>query len=726
MAAGIKRKQATDASKPSNGVEVKKAKVEGSKSFTKREFVEPAKKPSKRNEASELEELVESDTCEGEHGFYGFAAKENSENDTSVSEDSDLSESEKEVKDQKRDVNKAKVEKKTKTSGAKPTSLEGLNLSTSKEAHAKQKALSKERKAAKPNADEIARSKKLWERLRLKSHVGLEERKKLVVELFDIVTGRVKDFVFKHDSVRVIQCALKYSNMEQRKMIATELKGEFRALAESRYAKFLIAKLLEKGDADIHEIIISEFYGHVRRLINHPEASWILDDTYRSMASPEQKAILLREWYGPEFSIFKTKTEGSVSSNLSKILEQSPEKRQPILNHLQGMINQLVQKKLTGFTMLHDAMLQYFLACKPGSSEASEFLEHLKPEAKEGEEQDSDLLKNLAFTKSGSRLVCLAIAHGSAKDRKLLLRAYKDTMELLALDANAHHVLLAALSIIDDTRLSSKSIFGELLPSDASAVTLHEKTISLVNNLEARTVLLYPFAASAKWLYPTNSPTLSLLAELHAIRATTSKKDPTIRLQELAKAISAPLLSTIAVGPSDFANSSFGCQFLTEVLLSAEGDKASALEAVADLAEGDPSGEAVHIAKSPAGCRLLKALVQGGRFDATTKKVVSVEPKLGFADMLWKRVSGWVKEWATGNGSFVIVGLIEADGFDAKDEVVAALRKMKDSLVVAAGDGAIKDEGEKKGKKRKGGMDDEKNKESKGNAGARILLQKLE
>lgn len=66
-------------------------------------------------------------------------------------------------------------------------------------------------------------------------------------ELFEIITGRVKDFVFKHDSVRVIQCALKYANIEQRKMIARELQGEFRALAESRYAKFLIGKLLVQG-----------------------------------------------------------------------------------------------------------------------------------------------------------------------------------------------------------------------------------------------------------------------------------------------------------------------------------------------------------------------------------------------------------------------------------------------------------------------------------------------
>jgi pumilio family protein 6 len=120
---------------------------------------------------------------------------------------------------------------------------------TSREAHAKQKQVVRERKAAKPNADMLLRSKKLWERLRRKSHVPLEERNVLVTELFEILTNRVKDFVFKHDAVRVVQTGVKYAKPPQRKMIAMELKGHYRQLAESRYAKFLIGKLLVKGYA---------------------------------------------------------------------------------------------------------------------------------------------------------------------------------------------------------------------------------------------------------------------------------------------------------------------------------------------------------------------------------------------------------------------------------------------------------------------------------------------
>ena len=332
---------------------------------------------------------------------------------------------------------------------------------SSKEAHAKQKQLVQERKAAKPLADELARSKKLWERLRRKSHVPLEERRVLITELYDIITGRVKDFVLKHDSVRVIQTAIKYANKEQREMIARELAGSYRQLAESKYAKFLIGKLLVHGDAEIRDIIVPEFYGHVRKLIKHPEASWILDDIYRGVATKQQKATILREWYGAEFALFKKVGQEETSGELADILAADAGKRAPIMRSLQELINHLIQKKMTGFTLLHDAMLQYLLNAKTGTEEITDYIELIKGD------EEGDLLKNLAFTRSGSRLVSLVLAYGTAKDRKHILRAYKDTLQMMAADPNAHIVILAAFETVDDTVLTAKSVFPELLSKDA-------------------------------------------------------------------------------------------------------------------------------------------------------------------------------------------------------------------------------------------------------------------
>ncbi|KAJ5098873.1 hypothetical protein N7532_005874 [Penicillium argentinense] len=563
----------------------------------------------------------------------------------------------------------------------------------SRESHAKQKVLQQERKAAKPNAAMIERSKKLWEQLRRKSHVPLEQRKKLIKELFEIIIGRVRDFVFKHDSVRVIQTALKYGNLEQRKQIAQELKGNYRELAQSRYGKFLVGKLIVHGDTETRDMIIPEFYGHVKRLIRHPEGSWILDDIYRTVATKEQKTRLLREWYGPEFVLFQDEKE--VTADLPTILAAHPEKRSSIMHFLHELINQLVQKKSTGFTMLHDAMLQYFLSTKPGSTEANEFLELLKGD------EEGDLVKNLAFTQSGSRLMCLAFAYASAKDRKLLLRFYRDTVKVMAGDLYGHMVLLSAYEVIDDTKLSSKSIFSELLNQNDTEEARDNELLYQVTDLTARIPVLYPFTGDrVKWLLPPLDR--EILAEVREIRKETSKKDPAVRQQELAKAASPTLLAFIAARAEALLESSFGCQLICEVLFSADGDKTAALMAVAQAAKTDSESR-----DSAALGRALKSLVQGGPFNPAKRTVEKVQPLLNFHGLLYEQIRDDIMKWATGPNVFVIVALAESDDFEQKNELLKTLKKNKKALEQASASGK---DGDKLGPTA---------------SGAKLLLEKL-
>lgn len=538
----------------------------------------------------------------------------------------------------------------------------------------------------------IARSKKLWEQLRRKSHVPLEQRKKLIKELFEIITGRVRDFVFKHDSVRVIQTALKYGNLEQRKQIAQELKGSYKELAQSRYAKFLVGKLIVHGDNETRDLIIPEFYGHVKRLIRHPEASWILDDIYRTVATKEQRRRILREWYGPEFAIFQDDKE---TSDLPKILEAHPEKRGPIMNFLHELINHMVQKKTTGFTLLHDAMLQYFLSTKPGSTEANEFIELLKGD------EEGDLVKNLAFTASGSRLMSLTLAYANAKDRKLLLRFYRDTIKVMAGDVNGHMVILAAYEVVDDTKLSGKSIFPELLNQNDAEEARHEELLLQVNDLVARVAILFPFAGDrVKWLLPEAD--MEVLKEIREIRKETSKKDPVIRRSELAAAASPTLLAFIAARAETLLETSFGCQFISEVLFDSTGDKSAALEAVANAAKSQSEQR-----DSAAFGRLLKSLVQGGRYNPATKSVEKVSPSLNFHDLLYEQIRDEVVDWATGPNTFVIVAMAESDEFKGQAELLKTLKKNKKALTQAVESG--------KGEKKAGPAA----------SGAKLLLEKL-
>jgi pumilio homology domain family member 6 len=532
----------------------------------------------------------------------------------------------------------------------------------------------------------IARSKKLWERLRRKSHVPKDERRKLVEELFEIITGRVKDFVFKHDAVRVIQTALKYARPEQRRQIAKELQGEYRVLAESKYAKFLVAKLVD-GHAEIRDMVVEEFYGHVKRLIRHPEASWIVDDIYRTIATSLQKACMLREWYGPEFVIFKSSNTHDTPAELSLILERNPEKRGPIMQHLRDMTNQLVQKKTTGYTMLHDALLQYFLNCKPGSPEANEFLEMLK------DDEEGDCYKNLAFTESGSKLTCLALAYGTAKDRRSIMRFFNGVIKMLAADQYGHLVLLTAYEVIDDTVMTAKAIFPELLGKALEQEQRDADLLLQVGNLTARKPLLYLFdTAPPHWLLFQGSSHLQ--AEVRDIRSTTSKKDPETRRAELVRAMSQPLLDFICRQVGDLTKSGFGCQFLSEVILGSEGDKSAALEAVAEWAK-----ENMETSEIPGSGRMLKTLIHDGRYDKTTKDVRLIESPLGFSDLLYEKTEGRMTSWATGSNSFVVVAFLEAKRFTKKDQLVAELEKNRSFLEGAA---------------------------QMGNSGAKIILQRLD
>ncbi|KAK3622495.1 Pumilio y domain member 6 [Elasticomyces elasticus] len=603
--------------------------------------------------------------------------------------------------------------------------------SSSAEAHAKQRQQARERKAGKPNADAIARSKKIWERLRRKSHVPAAERKELVTELFEIITGRVRDFVFKHDSVRVIQCALKYADKTQRRIIVDELRSDVRALAESRYGKFLVAKMVVEGDQAVRDIIAPEFYGHVKRLMNHPEAGWIVDDIYRQIASSRQKAVMLREWYGTEFAL--ANRDGKLStdettSDLKVILEENPEKRRPILDFLHQIINSFLQKKLTAFTMLHDGMLQYFLALEPNTEPHTAFLDLMKAdietkvEAKDSNDASGggDLFRNLAFTKSGSRLVCLALAYGSAKDRKIILRCFKDTVQLMAFDQYAKMVLVTGLDVPDDTKMSGKAIVSELAAQ--SVVGSEEMRLntfeSVAISLTARVPLLYPLAGAAKWLM--NEQDKTILEEVHAIRATTSKKDPELRRKGLLEYLAPPVLDLVTQSASNLVKTSFGCQVITETLLEAHSEgtadaRNAAKQAVAELAQGDPNEEG-HVALDASAGRMLKTLVLGGAFDATTKTTKMSEPRLGFAEALYPIIKDRLVEWACSPSSFVVVSLLESEDVEGsvKAEVREALKKAKKAVQKAADGEAV--EGDAKGKKEG---------KAKGNAGARILLEKM-
>ncbi|KAJ6259116.1 hypothetical protein Dda_6013 [Drechslerella dactyloides] len=535
------------------------------------------------------------------------------------------------------------------------------NSNKSRESHAVQRKLATERKQAKPNADIIQRSKKIWERLRRKSHVPLDERKKLTDELFTIVTGRVKELVFKHDASRVIQTAVKYGSAERRQQIARELKGEYVQLAESAYGKYLVVKLMHYGNTATREMIIGEFYGNVRRMAKHREACYVIDDAYREYATPKQKAAIISEFYGVEYAIFK---DESRDSSLKTLADKNPEKRPLIMKSLFELINQMVEKNMTFLTILHKAMLEYILNVKADTSEAAELIELVK-----------ENLGTIAFSKDGAQVIMRCFAWGTAKDRKQMLKNLKPSIQDLYADEHGCMVLVAVFDVVDDTVLVSKTVFPEIQAKldDGSAPT----------HAVARIPLLYPLAGrETRLMHPQK---IELLEDLDKIRAQTSKKDPKARQQELRKALSPTLLKTVVSHAEELATSHTGCQFISEVLISADGDKSEAAEKIAALAEGSEARENKDLG------RLLKTLVQEGFFNNKTKTMQLSDPPIAFHKYLLPKIQPDLLSWATSWNSWLIATLLESERVPESEKTkirkILTTKKGRDGIEKARADG---------------------------------------
>lgn len=446
-------------------------------------------------------------------------------------------------------------------------------------------------------------------------------------------------------------------------------------MAESKYAKFLVGKLVVVGD-EARDLVVAEFKGWVKKGVRGAESGWILDDIYRGAATKEQKAMLLREWYGPSVGLLDGEVgDLATTGELKAILTAKPELRSPVMQHLKEMCNQLVQMKKTGFTMLHDALWQYWQNCVVGGPEEREVMDWLK------DDEDGDLIRNLAFTASGAKLLCDCLAAGDAKYRRGLLGSLKGHVRLVAGDANGVRVLITILEVMDDTREVNKTLFKELLAKEMEEDLRKQELLGQVNHLIARVPLLWPFnAIPPKWLVTEDD--LKIVEAVRERRKATSKKEPEKRRAELIEALSQPLLDFIAANASTLAETSYGCQFMTEVLLNGIGTKDGALDAVAALA----SGSADELLQTAQAGRMLKTLVGGGHFDKATGKIVQVDPPLKFHDRLYSAIAtedkDHILQWATGPNSFSVLAMLEAPDFAHAEDLMQLLRSRSIDLEV--------------------------------------------
>ncbi|KDQ16608.1 hypothetical protein BOTBODRAFT_30530 [Botryobasidium botryosum FD-172 SS1] len=538
-----------------------------------------------------------------------------------------------------------------------------------RESRKAQRDLQAQRRAAKPHSNLVADAKRVWSQAR-QLNITKEERNKYVKELMGIVRGKVQDICFKHDSSRIIQTLVKWGGQKERDEIAAELKGRFKELAQSKYAKFLATKLIRYCSSTRASILL-EFRTHVLRLLLHREASSVIADAFELYANAAERNILLRDFYGKEALLFDSSGDAKAQAGgLDTLLKSAdPERRKRVLGALKDNLLSIFNnpdKGAVSLGIVHRALWEYL-------TEVNKLEDGVEREKARREifENCQELTAEMVHTKDGSRVVRDFFAHGTAKDRKQLIKTLKPHIEKICKDDEAQTVLFTALDVVDDTKLLSKSVVPEIVA--------HASDMSFTSHKAGRRALLYLLVPRCPRHFTPAS--LKTLAEADPVRAQTSKKDPEVRAQEVRAAASEGLLRSVAEKGEEMIGDPGASLLVGEIMLFAEGDKSDAiatlLRPISTPYVYPPPETSTHVIDAAHTARLYKTLIQGGHYDRTAKEVA---PSAHFSPSTFAsafmRAAGRdnLVSMTKGNGTFVVVELIERIKADGTPEEMKELR----------------------------------------------------
>ncbi|XP_065146271.1 pumilio homolog 3 isoform X2 [Paramisgurnus dabryanus] len=489
----------------------------------------------------------------------------------------------------------------------------------------------------------INRAKQVWEIVRRKD-CDKEKRTKLMTELQNLVQGKIKTIAFAHDSTRVLQCFIQFGNDKQREEVFDELRDHFVELSKSKYARNIVKKFLMYGNKQQVGDVMLAFKGKVRQMLRHSEASSVVEYAYNDKAILSQRLMLTEELYGNTFQVCKS----TVCPTLEKVLENSPDKLESIIEEMKQILTPMAQKEaVIKHSLVHKVFLDFFEHAP--AKQRTEMIESIR-----------EAVVYMAHTHDGARVTMHCLWHGTPKDRKVIVKTMKTYISKFAMGEYAHLVLLAAFDCIDDTKLVKQIIITEIFDS------LSE----IISNKHGKKVLLY--------LLSPRDPA-HLLPEIVKVLEkgdgnTHSKKDVVIRRRELLEAVSYPLLQYLCENTQSMVMDKSSSVAVSDILGSAIGDLRPAMKAVANLAAepfvpGGVDGQ-LHMAEHPAGHLVLKWLIEQ---DAKMKEAGKDDR---FSRILLEMVGlENLKTWASVNrGAIVLCCLLQSADESVAEEVKAGLK----------------------------------------------------
>ncbi|KAL0433965.1 UNVERIFIED_CONTAM: Pumilio24 [Sesamum latifolium] len=287
----------------------------------------------------------------------------------------------------------------------------------------------------------------LWEKMR-RRNIAKEDRSKLVSEALQKMKGKISEIASSHVSSRVLQTCVKHCTQDERNAVFMELRPHFIALASNTYAVHLVTKMLDHAPKEQLAEFISSLHGHVASLLRHMVGSVVIEHAY-NLGNATQKQALLMELYSPELQLFKdlvTMKENRLEDVISKLQLQ----KSSVLRHMTSALQPIIEKGILDHSIVHRALMEYLSIADQSS--AADVIQQLSGSS----------LVRMIHTKDGSRLGMLCIRHGSAKERKKIIKGMKGHVDKIAKDKFGNMVLVCIFSVVDDTKLVSKVIIREL------------------------------------------------------------------------------------------------------------------------------------------------------------------------------------------------------------------------------------------------------------------------
>merc|ERR1719334_275927 len=299
---------------------------------------------------------------------------------------------------------------------------------------------------------------------------------------------------------------------EIRNALYDELKDDIVEMAKSKYATFFVQKILKYGSKEQKDAVMKAMQGSTAKLMKHKTAGVVVELAYNDFANAAQRNSMLQEFLGPEYRLFK---EPDVKTVL-ELITKHPEKKAEMVKNLKANVDILILKGCYNHSLVHSVIHNY-LSVAEGKARA-EVIESLK-----------DCLVHMIHSKDGAMAALYCLWHGTTKDRKSIVKSLKTFVEKTACEEYGHMVLMGIFDTIDDTKLVSKAIIGELCTG----------MVDIVQDKYGLRVIKY-LVAGRNTAY-TPADIIAIMEKGDGNEH--SKKDPLIRRKELAEAASAAILS---------------------------------------------------------------------------------------------------------------------------------------------------------------------------------------